>query len=229
MASRKCNIYFVFGPEPGSYLLWTPQMFKTSKMPLALEQQLANIDKLHWAVVGDNGHVALAYRSKVPEGGEWRCDTLVISDPDKRNFHFNSLDDHIRDRIMDPTRPVRQIALGVEGEHIILRKGGDNAWQLRRNYRELSDIFSRLRRARRLKDIDFVALNPWRRQEFFLVEKDGTIHFQVHESVKQDLEEILRAHNAQRRDPRRTVKGGKGGPNGKRRWMEHHRPTAPGQ
>ncbi|KAL2267350.1 hypothetical protein VTJ83DRAFT_4627 [Remersonia thermophila] len=79
MGSRTCDVYFAFGPEPGSYLLSTRTEFRTSRMPPFLTERMTNVDRVHWAVVGVNGYAAFAYRGKDAEEGEWSWRSSAFS------------------------------------------------------------------------------------------------------------------------------------------------------
>ncbi|KAM7208565.1 hypothetical protein V8F20_001246 [Naviculisporaceae sp. PSN 640] len=225
MTSRYCDVYFSFGPTPGSYILDTPMRFRTSKIPSNVEQRMTNVGKVHWAVVGDNGYASFMYKGVGPEVGEWTwCssafesafpavqefitksaaqfdhadismtlgsgNTYVIVLPKENVGRWGGINDELDDSLRELDN-VRHVALGVGGAHALLF-GNRIRWNFYGNYDTLGSL---LENADPSIGIKYLAMNRWRAEEFFLVMEDGTIHFQVHKSIEQDIRSVLSCYN----------------------------------
>ncbi|KAL1842984.1 hypothetical protein VTJ49DRAFT_3461 [Mycothermus thermophilus] len=228
------NIFFTFGPTPGSYILDTPRRFCTSGLPYAMKRGLTNVRKVHWAVFGDNGNAAFMYTGTAHEEGLWRwhSDAFKSRLPKAHGFIEKKSQEGGAANISVTLgkgesivicAPDRNQVHGCVDEsikerimaydrirHVALGVGDAyvifHSKGIAYNLRGNYDKLDRILDSLSAQDISYAALNPWRAEEFVLVLADGTVRFSVHESIKDDLMSALRDSNgSQTARPRRQA------------------------
>ncbi|GKT48741.1 uncharacterized protein ColSpa_08922 [Colletotrichum spaethianum] len=102
---------------------------------------------------------------------------------------------------------VRHVALGVNGSHIILH--GTNRWRyaISSNYPVLDAIMDNLSGS---MNVTFVALNPWKANEFLLIVDNDTAYFALDSRLENIVTENLRelgidCNSVVKYNPTRTV------------------------
>ncbi|KAL8950309.1 MAG: hypothetical protein Q9222_003653 [Ikaeria aurantiellina] len=91
---------------------------------------------------------------------------------------------------MDQMSALAVVSLGVDCAYFFLKKDGKFWYNLRGNYDALQEIMVDLRAG----DIEFLAINPFRVGEFFLLLANNTAVFQVPLAHRSQLEDALAKH-----------------------------------
>ncbi|EKJ79250.1 hypothetical protein FPSE_00561 [Fusarium pseudograminearum CS3096] len=97
---------------------------------------------------------------------------------------------NLPDWLSEDNRQIKQVALGMNGAHCILFTNGEWTVACENNYPELYDILNDHERG----DVVFVAMNPNRKNEFFLALADNTIHVQASAICEADIVDVLSAY-----------------------------------
>ncbi|KAL8712322.1 MAG: hypothetical protein Q9220_003473 [cf. Caloplaca sp. 1 TL-2023] len=93
-------------------------------------------------------------------------------------------------KVMNQTRGLAVVSMGVDFAYFFLQKDGKFWYNLKGNYDALEAIMEDLRAG----DIEFLAINPFRVGEFFLLLANETAVFQVPLSHRPQLEAALASH-----------------------------------
>ncbi|QPC67742.1 hypothetical protein HYE67_009973 [Fusarium culmorum] len=83
-----------------------------------------------------------------------------------------------------------RVALGMNGAHCIILTNGEWTVACENNYPELYDILNDHERG----DVVFIAMNPNRKNEFFLALADNTIHVRASAICEADIVDMLSAY-----------------------------------
>lgn len=100
------------------------------------------------------------------------------------------------ERLTKTRRGVRQVALGVDNAYVVLHENGKD-WDLKGKYDRLEDYLSGNNakvvvsiypiNTVQILTFQFVALNPWSQDEWFISFENKQIYFQVHERMWEEL------------------------------------------
>ncbi|KAK7408867.1 hypothetical protein QQX98_008928 [Neonectria punicea] len=194
--------------------------------------ELTDVEKIYYAAVGDNGIAAFAYRTSRALKSSLRRlykrmqemqddyhfeDISLVFGPGKGfvmcwptldNAYWGSLinQESIGEDI-NSLDFVRHVALGVDGDYIILHSSG--VQYSVENYPMLESIIDDKSPSENIT-LQFVALNPWKANEFLLIVDNDTAFFALNSSLEAVVAENLRelditCNSLIRHNPTRTV------------------------
>ncbi|KJZ77650.1 hypothetical protein HIM_02827 [Hirsutella minnesotensis 3608] len=225
MTSYSSDVYFTFGPSPGSYLLDTVRTFRQFGMPSSILDEFvknSGLRKIHLFAIGDEADFLAYWTSKDGIQRNWHSSAFtkdypnlgpIVIDWAKKNGYGSlsvsighrvasaacpsagdwyawNFDDDIR-KALGSYKGVRHIATGMSQSTVFLHQGG--IWyDLKGQYPTLHNLIKNTH----FKQASFVALNPWRQDEFIIVDNNETAWFKLHYTFVKDVEKALRCEAA---------------------------------
>ncbi|MCJ1286189.1 hypothetical protein MMC26_005534 [Xylographa opegraphella] len=206
------DIYFAFGPNR-AFIFDGPQSYKCSGIPDAVWDAIGDdkIGQIRCLAMNDHagGEIFLVYEdangqrwswinSTMKTESEMLCSELLDEGETKCRVAFGQNGHYVAwstfDGWQNAIRPGRSrievACVGVDDACFVLQTDGKFWYDLRGNYDALDEIMSDLRHG----DIEFLALNPFRVGEFFLLLADNTAVFQVPLAYRPKLEAALADH-----------------------------------
>ncbi|CZS77645.1 unnamed protein product [Fusarium graminearum] len=212
------QLMFVFG-KSGSYLLDHPKKCTRRNMPQALirsinknpvqEVQSLALDAndnyfLRWTDESDSSWYSyIGLKTHYPALVEFfdehdeHTSTVTFGPTigdffvfNQKTWQYEGRGLNLPDWLSDDNRQIKQVALGMNGAHCILFTNGEWTVACENNYPELYDILNDHERG----DVVFVAMNPNRKNEFFLALADNTIHVQASAICEADIVDVLSAY-----------------------------------
>ncbi|CAN8098071.1 unnamed protein product [Discula destructiva] len=92
-------------------------------------------------------------------------------------------------RLMSPGTQLKSFALGPFNSYVALYTDGSFHWAFRpaSSYAELRKLLSSFKTG----DLKFIALNPYRKNEYFVVLSNGQVHIQASSICVRDVAEVL--------------------------------------
>ncbi|OQE27490.1 hypothetical protein PENSTE_c004G00073 [Penicillium steckii] len=103
-------------------------------------------------------------------------------------YVHSALSEH---RVLKTSRRVKHCSLGQDDAYVVVWADGGVTWACATGYPELSDILGDTRQG----DVVFVALNPYRRNEFFIALADGIVHIRASALAEKHVLNVLRDYS----------------------------------
>ncbi|RSL86547.1 hypothetical protein CEP51_002768 [Fusarium floridanum] len=75
MTSTTSDVYFCFGPTPGSFILDTKKRFSRKRMPGNMMEHLTNVQKIYYVAVDHENNGVFGYKDR--NGEVWHSGTMI--------------------------------------------------------------------------------------------------------------------------------------------------------
>lgn len=120
-----------------------------------------------------------------PEPGDF---VALVPETGNGKYIHAQLSEH---RVLKTSRRAKHCALGQSGAYVVLWADGGVTWACATGYPELDEILSETSQG----DVVFVALNPYRRNEFFIALADGIVHIRASALAERHVLDVLRDYS----------------------------------
>ncbi|RSL55353.1 hypothetical protein CEP54_009399 [Fusarium duplospermum] len=222
MTSETSDVYFCFGPTPGSYLIDTKKRFKWKGMPENMMEHLTNVQKIYYVAVDQENDGVFGYEDRNGKVWHWEANAIKT----KYSTLYGKLND---EKPSEVHRSDISVVFGP-GSYVTCRPTLNGAdW--RNLYPQCASCIKEKNKVRHValgvdndyivlhegrgflyaitrnypildsildnvvgsgSTITFVALNPFVAGQFFLILDNDTAFFAVHPSLEGEVAEILR-------------------------------------